>query len=576
MRFGEGKVTFKDGMHKEFDCILKFLSLDLYFSKTPARMYKPLLYAVIALLLSSCQKKQRADLIVTNAVVYTVNDSFSTAQAFAVTDGRFQAVGTDKEILSGYKSGNHLDAGGKTIVPGLIDGHCHFYNLGVFMQKVDLVGTQSYREVLERVVEFQKDKQSDFIIGRGWDQNDWERTEYPTRSELDRLFPHTPVALTRIDGHAMLVNGAALELAKIDADTEVEGGEIVTENGRVTGILVDNAMDLVQAVIPPSDQATDIKSLKDAEELCFSLGLTTVSDAGLSKGTIDLIDSLQRSGDLKIRVYAMVSATPENLNHYLGEGPYKTERLHVSSFKVYADGALGSRGAVLKEPYSDREGHFGAMVTSLDTLAEMARRISRSEFQMNTHAIGDSANAFVLKTYAQSLKSQTNRRWRIEHAQVVSPSDFMYFTEILPSVQPTHATSDMYWAEDRLGPERVKGAYAFGELLEINGRVVLGTDFPVEEVNPMLTFYAAVARKDLAGNPEGGFQVENRLNREQTLKGMTLWAAYANFEENEKGSIEAGKFADFVILDKNIMSVEIDEVPDIKVTGTFLGGEKVH
>ncbi len=539
-------------------------------------MYKPLLYAVIVLLVSSCHKKQRADLIVTNAIVYTINDSFSTAQAFAVTDGRFQAVGSEKDILANYKSKNHLDADGRTIVPGLIDGHCHFYNLGVFMQKVDLTGTGSYREVLERVLEFQKEKSSDFIIGRGWDQNDWEVKEYPTRAELDRRFPNTPVALTRIDGHAMLVNQAALELAGIDAETRVEGGEIVVKDGWVTGVLVDNAMDLVQAVIPATDRDTEIQSLKDAEARCLSLGLTTVSDAGLNKGVIDLIDSLQRSGELKIRVYAMVSATPDNVNHYLKSGTYKTDHLNVSSFKVYADGALGSRGAVLKAPYSDREGHFGAMVTPLDTLDELARRIAKSSFQMNTHAIGDSANAFVLKTYARNLKSQTNRRWRIEHAQVVSPGDFMYFTEILPSVQPTHATSDMYWAEDRLGPERVKGAYAFRDLLEINGRVVLGTDFPVEEVNPMLTFYAAVARKDLAGYPEGGFQMENGLSREETLKGMTLWAAYANFEENEKGSIEAGKFADFVILDKNIMSVEIDSVPSIKAIGTYLGGEKVH
>ena len=539
-------------------------------------MYKPLLYAVIVLLVSACHKKQRADLIVTNATIYTVNDSFSTAQAFAVTDGRFQAVGTEEQILADFKSKNILDAGGKTIVPGLIDGHCHFYNLGVFMQKVDLVGTSSYREVLDRVLEFQKDKSPEFIIGRGWDQNDWEVKEYPTRSELDRLFPNTPVALTRIDGHAMLVNGAALELANIDAGTTVEGGEIVVADGRVTGVLVDNAMDLVQAVMPPPDLETRIRSLKDAEEKCFSLGLTTVSDAGLSKAEIDLIDSLQRAGEMKMRIYAMISASQDNVNHYLSTGPYKTDHLNVSSFKVYADGALGSRGAVLKAPYSDREGHFGAMVTPLDTLDELARRIAKSNFQMNTHAIGDSANAFVLKTYAKNLKSQTNRRWRIEHAQVVSPADFMYFTEILPSVQPTHATSDMYWAEDRLGPERVKGAYAFRELLEINGRVVLGTDFPVEEVNPMLTFYAAVARKDLEGYPDGGFQMENSLSREETLKGMTLWAAYANFEENEKGSIEAGKFADFVILDKNIMSVEIDEVPGIKVIGTYLAGEKVH
>ena len=538
-------------------------------------MYKPLIYLAVFFFLTGCQEKTLADLIVTNANIITVDESFSSADAFAVADGKFLAVGSEKDILSQYQSKNRLDADGKTIVPGLIDGHCHFYNLGIFMQKVDLVGTKSYQEVLDRVVQFQKDKKSDFIIGRGWDQNDWDNKEYPTRKELDRLFPNTPVALTRIDGHAMLVNKAALDLAGINGETKIEGGEILIKDGKATGVLVDNAMNLVEAVIPAPDRDTNIKSLMDAQQKCFSLGLTSVSDAGLSKEVIELIDSLQKAQSLKMRVYAMISATKENLDHYLSAGTVKTDRLNVSSFKVYADGALGSRGAVLKEPYSDRENHFGAMVTPLETMGEIASRLSKSDFQMNTHAIGDSANAFVLKTYAQNLKSQTNRRWRIEHAQVVSPDDFLYFTEILPSIQPTHATSDMYWAEDRLGAERIKGAYAFKELLDINGRVVLGTDFPVEKVDPMLTFYAAVARQDLNGYPEGGFQIQNGLSREETLKGMTIWAAYGNFEEKEKGSIEPGKFADFVILDKNIMEIDIDEVPGTKVLETYLGGEKV-
>ena len=539
-------------------------------------MYKPLIYVAVIFLLAGCQEKTVADLIVTNAKIITVDDSFSSADAFAVADGKFLAVGSKKEIMSKFRSQNKMDADGKTIVPGLIDGHCHFYNLGIFMQKVDLAGTESYQEVLDRVVAFQKEQKSDFIIGRGWDQNDWDSKEYPTRKELDRLYPKTPVALTRIDGHAMLANKAALDLAGIDLDTEIVGGEVVVENGKVTGVLVDNAMNLVEAVIPAPDRETKIKSLLDAQQRCFSLGLTSVSDAGLDREIIELIDSLQKAQLLKMRIYAMISATKENLDHYLSAGTYRTDRLNVSSFKVYADGALGSRGAVLKESYSDRENHFGAMVTPLDTLSEIARRLAQSKFQMNTHAIGDSANAFVLKTYAKNLKSQTNRRWRIEHAQVVSPDDFLYFTEILPSIQPTHATSDMYWAEDRLGSDRIKGAYAFKELLDINGRVVLGTDFPVEKVDPMLTFYAAVARQDLSGFPEGGFQMQNGLSREETLKGMTIWAAYGNFEEGEKGSIEPGKFADFVILDKNILEIDIDEVPGTKVLATYVNGEKVY
>ena len=390
------------------------------------------------------------------------------------------------------------------------------------------------------------------------------------------MYPDTPVALNRIDGHAMLVNSAALSLAGIDASTEIEGGEIIKENGKPTGVLIDKAMELVEAVVPQPSVSEKTRSLLEAQGTCLKLGLTTVCDAGLDREVIELIDSLQQNGELKIRVYAMISASRKNLDHYLEKGPYKTERLNVNSFKVYADGALGSRGALMKEPYSDREDHFGSMVTQMDSMVVLAKTLAKSKFQMNTHAIGDSANAFVLRTYAQELKSQTNRRWRIEHAQVIDTPDFAYFTEIIPSVQPTHATSDMYWAEERIGKDRISGAYAFKTLLEVNGRVVLGTDFPVEKVNPMFTFYAAVARMDLEGYPEGGFEPDNGLTREETLKGMTIWPAYASFEENEKGSIEPGKLADFVILDQSLMEASIEEVPNIKILGTYINGEKVY
>ena len=540
-------------------------------------MYKPLIYLISTFVLISCsQEKHQADLIITNANIYTVNDDEAKAQAFAVKDGLFLGIGTSKEINKNYKAEKVINLEGKTVLPGLIDGHCHFYNLGIYMQTVDLTGTSSYEEVLNRISAFHKKANANFIRGRGWDQNDWKSKEYPTKEALDRLFPDTPVALTRIDGHALLVNQVALDLADIDNNTVISGGEIVKKNGKITGVLVDNAMDMVQKIIPEPSIAEKIKALQDAEAHCLELGLTTLSDAGLNIETIDLIDSLQQADQLKIRVYAMVSANQKNLDYYLKKGIVKTDRLNVRSFKIYADGALGSRGAALKEPYSDRENHFGAMVTSLEDLSNIARRLAKSDFQMNTHAIGDSANSFVLKTYAKELKSRTNRRWRIEHAQVIDPDEFDYFTEIIPSVQPTHATSDMYWAEDRLGPERIQGAYAYKSLLQINGRIVLGTDFPVERVNPMLTFYAAVARKDLSGYPEGGFEMKNGLTRQETLKGMTVWAAYANFEENEKGSIEVNKFADFVVLDQDIMQVPIDEVPHIKIDGTYINGEKVY
>ncbi|RLD77886.1 MAG: amidohydrolase [Bacteroidetes bacterium] len=538
-------------------------------------MYKPLIYFVLLLSFFSCTDKQHADFIVTNAKIYTVDESFSMAEAFAITNGKFVGVGTSKEIKSNFKATKEYNAKGKIIYPGLIDAHCHFYGLGLSMQKVDLTGTNSFEEVLEKIKSFQKEKNSNFITGRGWDQNDWKIKEYPTKDKLDKLFPKTPVAVRRIDGHALLANQAALDLAGINKKTKIKGGEIIKKNGNITGVLIDNAMDLVSRIIPKESKNEAIQALKDAERYCFSYGLTTVDDAGLSRETIELIDSLQLANELNIRIYAMVSVSEKNLEHYIENGIFKSDRLNVRSFKVYADGALGSRGAALKKPYSDRDDHFGAMVTDSETLQKIAKAIANSDFQMNTHAIGDSANAFILKTYADVLKSQTNRRWRMEHAQIIAPSDFYYFTDIIPSIQPTHATSDMYWAEDRLGSERIKNAYAYKKLLEINGKVALGTDFPVEKVNPILTFYAAVARKDTKGYPDGGFEIENGLTREETLKGMTIWAAYANFEENEKGSIEPGKFADFVIFDKDIMKIDLDKIPDIKVEETWLNGERV-
>ncbi|WP_421824336.1 amidohydrolase [Flagellimonas oceanensis] len=534
---------------------------------------KKFLLLTTGLFVFSCATKEEVDLIVTNANIYTVDADFSKASSMAIKDGKFVAVGETGEISKKYNAQENLDAQGRTIVPGLIDAHCHFYGLGQNQQVVDLVGTQSFDEVLERVVAFQKERQSNFIQGRGWDQNDWEVKEFPTKDKLDELFPDTPVALRRIDGHALLVNQKALDMAGITADTETEGGEIVKENGEPTGILVDNPMGLIGAIVPPSTRAQKIQALKDAEEISLDYGLTTVNDAGLSRDIIELIDSLQQAGELSIRVYAMVANYPENLDYFLDKGIIKTEGLNVRSVKVYGDGALGSRGAALRAPYSDKPGHFGAMVTPVDQIEALAQRIAASDYQMNTHAIGDSANIVVLRAYDKALEGKTDRRWKVEHAQIITPSDFDYFEKgIIPSVQPTHATSDMYWAGDRLGPERVQGAYAYKDLLEKAGLVALGTDFPVEQVNPFLTFYAAVARQDVEQYPEGGFQMENALSREETLKGMTLWAAYSNFEEDEKGSIEPGKFADFVVLSDDIMTIPSEEIPNVTAKRVFLGG----
>jgi len=546
----------------------------------------------------SSPKKEKVDLIVHNAIVYTVDSSFSTAESFAVKDGKIIAVGKNDSILAKYE-GEKLDAQGKAVFPGLIDAHCHFYEYGLGLKTVDLVGTRSFDEVIQRVVEFSKKNHPDWIQGRGWDQNDWYVKEFPDRKKLDSLFPNTPVFLTRIDGHAALVNGEALRRAGIREYKQIEGGQIQLRTFKerlddvngcfacLSGVLVDNAVDLVSKKIPTASKPEARAALLAAQKNCFAVGLTTVDDAGLEKQIVDLMDEMQHNAELKMRVYAMLTDNKENLDYYLQHGIYKTERLNVRSFKFYADGALGSRGACLLQDYSDKKGWKGFLLNKQEYFKEMITKVSHEGFQICTHCIGDSANKLIAYSYYNFLEEwndirntskqlKESHRWRIEHAQVVDKNYSELFKYIIPSIQPTHATSDMYWAKDRLGEERIKYAYAYKDLLKAAGMVALGTDFPVENINPMYTFYAAVARKDLKGFPKDGFQMENALTREETLKGMTIWAAYANFEEKEKGSIEKGKFADFVILDKDIMKINMDEVPNVKVVSTFVNGEKVY
>lgn len=541
---------------------------------------KNIFFALGVFLIFSCSpEKTTVDLFVKNAEIYTVDTDFNTVSAMVISDGKILDLGDYETLHKKYTSDNVYDANGQTIVPGLIDAHAHLYGMGTTLQQVDLVGAKSYDEVLERVVAFQQEKQMSFIQGRGWDQNLWEGKNFPTKEKLDSLFPETPVALRRIDGHAMLVNSKALELAGITADTKMDGGEVILKNGEPSGVLIDSPMSLVSRTYPKTSEEYSVNALLDAQEICFQNGLTTVDDAGLDKDIIELIDRLQQEGKFKLRMYAMVSYSPENLDYYLGQGVYKTDRMNVRSFKVYSDGALGSRGAAMRKPYSDQPGHYGAMITASDSLHHIAKRLADSEFQMNSHAIGDSANIAVLRAYKEALKGQKNRRWRVEHAQIIPEEGFDYFNfsnNILPSAQPTHATSDMYWAEDRVGPDRIKYAYAYKDLLEKSKVIALGTDFPVEFVNPMYTFYAAVARQDLEQFPEGGFQIENALSREEALRGMTIWAAFSNFEEDEKGSLEVGKFADFTVLDKDIMKVGVAEIPTTKALATFVNGEMVY
>jgi predicted amidohydrolase YtcJ len=558
--------------------------------------------SAVIFLISFCScgnKKIKVDLIISHAKVYTADGGFAVLESFAVRDGKIVAVGTNQSIALVYEADSSMDVQGKTILPGLIDAHCHFVGYGLGLQECDLVGTTSFEDVIARVKKYAATNKHEWIVGRGWDQNDWAVKEYPTNKLLDSLFPGKAIILKRIDGHAALVSSEAMRRAKINDSTEVKGGEILREqieipsihhnrpskfvNGKASGILIDNAVDLVENVIPQPDANTVNESLLAAQQNCFAVGLTTVDDAGLMKDKIDLIDALQKKGDLKIRIYAMLSDSLPNYQYYLVHGPYKTDYLNVRSFKFYADGALGSRGACLLKPYDDTPGWKGFLLSSPSHYEAKMKILAQKQFQVCTHCIGDSANRLILSIYAKvfsdssMLKMSSDRRWRIEHAQVVDKNDISWFQKfnIIPSVQPTHATSDMYWAEKRLGPERIKTAYAYNDLLKAAGMLALGTDFPVEDINPMLTFYAAVTRQDLKHFPQGGFQMENALSRTNTLLGMTRWAAYANFEEQEKGSIEAGKFADFIILDDDPMTCAAEKIPAIKVLSTYIAGKKV-
>ena len=538
-----------------------------------------LLILLLTTLLMGCSTKKKADLLVKNARVYTADSSFSVVNAFVVSDGKFLAVGKAETLASEYKADSTADLGGQPVYPGFYDPHAHFLGLGQVLDQADLVGASSYDEVIDRLKTFrQKHPENMWLVGRGWDQNDWETKTFPTKDKLDVAFPDIPVALMRVDGHALLVNSKTLRLAQVTAGSKLPGGEILVQNGQPTGVLVDNAMQLIKRVIPQPELADKARMLLNAQKACVALGLTTVSDAGISPDEINLIDSLQKAGKLKIRDYAMISLGEPNLNYFLKRGPFQTDRLTVRSFKLYADGALGSRGACLRRPYSDRPETGGFLLLGPSELERVTKLLYASNFQANTHCIGDSANHLILDLYGKLLKEHNDRRWRIEHAQVVSPDDFWKFNRysIIPSVQPTHATSDMYWATDRLGKIRVKGAYAFKDLMKQNAVIAFGSDFPVEAVNPLFGFHAAVARQDAKNFPAGGYQMENAVDRKSALLAMTRWAAYACFEDKLRGSIAPGKQADFVVLDRDIMTVPNPQLRQTIVKQTWIGGERVY
>ena len=528
----------------------------------------------------SCNSpKMKVNLIVTNAKIYTVDDSFVVAESFAIRNGKFVAVGTTKDITSKYVADQTIDCKGNLVYPGFNDAHCHFFGYGMgLMQYADLSGTQNQEDIYKIIESHLSKSGGSWLLGRGWDQNLWPEKEFPNNQRLTELFPDVPVYLVRVDGHAAWCNAKALALAGITTTTKIDGGEVLLKNGKPTGVLIDNAKDIVANIIPAPDLKLKIKALLSAQKNCLAVGLTSVTDCGLPENIILLMDSLQKQGLLKMRINAMMEPEKANMEGFLKKGPYLTERLQVNTIKLYADGALGSRGAFMLNDYSDDPGNRGLLMNNAQYYETICKQAYDAGFQVATHCIGDGANRFILEIYGNILKGKNDRRWRIEHVQVVNKDDFPLFAKysVVPSIQATHATSDMVWADERLGTERLNGAYAYQQLLSQNGWLPNGTDFPIEAINPVLTFYASVFRKNTSGLPSDGFQIENALTREQALRSMTIWAAKASFEESGKGSIEIGKKADFVVLDTDLLTCNEEAILKSKVLKTVLGGEVVY
>lgn len=539
------------------------------------------LLPAVALLFPSCKFAYRdrdADLVVHNARICTLDGQNTQQTAMAIKDGRILELGPEFQILNRYRAKRTYDAGAKAVYPGFIDGHCHFLGYGLNKQKVNLAGAKSWGEVLRRVSAYaDAHPGSGWVLGRGWDQNLWPGKAFPDNDSLNLLFPDRPVLLQRVDGHAAIVNRKAMDLAGLTAASTIAGGLLEKRNGKLTGLLLDNAVSVFQKIFDDADEPAKREALLAAQHDCLSAGLTMVCDAGLDAGTIALLKRMQADGSLKIRVYAMLADDSANFRQYAG-GPYIGDRLIVRAVKCYADGALGSRGALLIKPYSDdaAAGH-GLQLATRDHFLDVGRWCKAHGFQMATHCIGDSANRLLLGVYGEVLGGTNDLRWRIEHAQCMDPADFKFFGQynIIPSMQPTHATSDMRWAVDRLGPERIANAYALKRLMLQNGMIALGTDFPVEATDPLKTFYAAVVRKNADGMPPEGFQMADALGREQALRGMTTWNALATFTEKDLGSLEAGKLADFTVVDRDLLTVGGNLLPGAQVVATFINGEQV-
>ena len=535
-----------------------------------------------------------------NANAYTVDAGRPRAEAFAVRDGVFIAVGSEAEAraeLIGLGAGSFetVDLQGKTVLPGLIDAHGHLAGLGALrVGVVDLAGTTSYEQVIEIVSERAGETpEGDWIIGRGWDNESWADKSLPTHDALSEAVPDHPVWIGRVDGHAALANRAAMDSADISPETAgPDGGELLRNpDGSLTGVFVDNAESLVERAIPAGARGDPESMVRAAQDACLAAGLTSVHDMGVHPRTAEMYRTLAERGELKLRVHA-ASPSAFAVRHFEEHEPYRSDRFSFAAVKVYIDGAMGSRGAWLHEPYSDRPlyetgEHAGQPYTGLAVqdpgfIEMVARHALEHGYQVFTHAIGDRGNTEVLDAYERAAdstgRSLAEARFRIEHAQVIAPADIPRFAElgVIASMQPTHCTSDMRWVEQRVGMERASGAYAWASLLRTGAVIAGGSDFPVESHNPFLGFYAAVTRQNAQGSPEGGWRPEECMTRAETLRSMTLDAAYSVFMEDRVGSIEPGKLADFIVIDRDVMTCEPSDILGTRVLRTVVGGETVY
>ncbi len=525
------------------------------------------------LVLFACNpSKEQVDLIVEAQAIYT-GDTIS-GNAMAIKDGKIVAVAKVESIRQDYEASEYQAYKG-IVYPGFNDAHAHFLGYARGLGRVNLIGTKSWQECLERVQAFADANELEFIQGRGWDQNDWELKQFPTKVELDSMFPQTPVLLMRIDGHAAIANQAALDYAGVDLDTEVEGGLIYAPQDKITGILIDNAVDLVE--FPAEDEARLKELVLQAQANCLAAGISSITDAGLKRKDLEFLQAMSEAGELKLRMNMMVSDDSASLAYYLKQAPIETPRFRVHSVKFYLDGALGSRGALMMEPYSDDPANYGLQLKPTAYFRMMADSLAKLGWQMCVHAIGDSANRLAVDVFAKANQANADHRWRIEHAQIVHPEDQkkMAAANIIPSIQPSHATSDMYWAQDRVG-ERINYAYVAKSFLDLGMTLPLGTDFPVEEIYPLNTLRSAMLRMDVDGFPPGGFRPMEALSFEEALHGMTAAGAYASFEEEVKGKLIPGHYADFVVFEKDLSQLQAGEFRSTQPLALAINGEILH